>query len=43
MEYVKRIAGEDFASQVSRAFATSDSPFGHVDCEAVLNAFSAAL
>ena len=41
-EYVRKIAAEEFSSQIAHVFSANDSPFGHVDCERVVSAFRGA-
>ena len=43
MQFVKKIAGEEFASHVARVFSNNDSPYGHVDVETITNAFRTAI
>ena len=43
MEYVRRIAAEEFGSSVARVFSSTDSPYGHVDVEQITAALRAAV
>ena len=43
MEYVRKIAAEEFSASVARTFSATDSPYGHVDVEGIVGAFRTAL
>ena len=38
----RRIAAEDFHLQLCQCYAASDSPFGHLDCQTLVNALRTA-
>ena len=38
----RRIAAEDFHLQLCQCYAASDSPFGHLDCQTLVNALQTA-